>query len=209
MVEGARLESVLWVKPYEGSNPSLSAKIYRKDILHIHFNNNYFISDITPEDKDAYLEHLKEKLIYDQTLAIPYPYTESSFNEWLATLKKQKELNGRSICWGIKNNENYLIGGIGYSNINYDGVKSHRSEIGYWLAKDCWNQGIMTAAIKKCVEIGFEEFDLIRITAHIFAFNVASQRVLEKAGFQFEGFLKKHYQKDGKIFDGKLYAIVR
>jgi RimJ/RimL family protein N-acetyltransferase len=50
---------------------------------------------------------------------------------------------------------------------------------------------------------------LIRITANVFAFNLGSARVLEKSGFQLEGFLRKHYKKDGKIFDGKLYAKIR
>lgn len=40
-------------------------------------NDSYFISDIAPSDKPAFLEHLQEKQIYDQTLAIPFPYTEA------------------------------------------------------------------------------------------------------------------------------------
>ena len=50
---------------------------------------------------------------------------------------------------------------------------------------------------------------LVRITAHVFESNSASAGVLEKNGFVCEGHLRKHYLKDGRFFDGKLYALVR
>lgn len=66
----------------------------------------------------------------------------------------------------------------------------------------------MTEAVKKASEYGFKELGLTRITAHVFHFNVASAKVLEKTGYKCEGYLRSHYQKDGKIFDGKLYALL-
>src|SRR6266581_3364784 len=50
---------------------------------------------------------------------------------------------------------------------------------------------------------GFEEFGLVKITAHVFTHNPASARVLEKCGFQEEEFLRKHYFKDGKFIDAR------
>jgi RimJ/RimL family protein N-acetyltransferase len=58
-------------------------------------------------------------------------------------------------------------------------------------------------------EYSFSELGLIRITAHVFHFNAVSARVLEKAGFSLEGRLRKHYKKDGAVFDGLLYAKIR
>ncbi len=45
--------------------------------------------------------------------------------------------------------------------------------------------------------------------AEPFSYNIASCRVLEKAGFQFEGLLRKNAVKNGKIVDMKMYALVR
>jgi RimJ/RimL family protein N-acetyltransferase len=67
----------------------------------------------------------------------------------------------------------------------------------------------MTEAVKVVTDFGWEKFGLERITAPVFDFNEASARVLEKVGYILEGLLRKHYQKDGKIFDSKLYAIIK
>jgi [ribosomal protein S5]-alanine N-acetyltransferase len=87
--------------------------------------------------------------------------------------------------------------------------KSHRAEIGYWIAKPYWNRGIMTAVVRRACQCAFEEFGLIKIIAHVFDANPASARVLEKCGFEQEGYLKKHYLKDGQYLDVRLYARLR
>lgn len=50
---------------------------------------------------------------------------------------------------------------------------------------------------------------MCRIFAGIFEWNPASMRVLEKAGYSFEGRLRKSVTKDGQTIDQMLYAIVR
>ena len=171
-------------------------------------NDSYYISDITAADKPAFLEHLKEKQIYDQTLAIPFPYTEADADWWINhNIEATAKQGGRSVNWAIRrSSDDFLVGGIGFLGLTIG--KDHMAELGYWLAKPCWNNGIMTAAVRKAVEFAFKEFALTRITANVFHFNTGSARVLEKAGFQCEGTLRSHYKKDGKIFDGKLYAIL-
>jgi [ribosomal protein S5]-alanine N-acetyltransferase len=67
----------------------------------------------------------------------------------------------------------------------------------------------MTVAVQAVCRHGFEELGLGKITAHIFSFNAASMRVVEKCGFQLQGYLKKHFLKDGEFIDAKAYALVR
>ena len=55
----------------------------------------------------------------------------------------------------------------------------------------------------------FSAFDLCRLYAHVFAFNGASMRVLEKAGYACEAVLRKAATKEGKTVDVYLYAAVR
>ena len=175
--------------------------------MKLSIDGSFYISDITPNDKAAYLEHLTEKQIYDQTLNIPYPYTEKDANWWINHISEETQKQGKSVNWAIRRQDGYLVGGIGYHGLEVG--KTHKAELGYWLCKPYWGKGLMTQAVKKVVEFGLEELGLIRITAHIFDFNTGSARVLEKSGFQLEGHLRKNYKKDGKIFDGKLYAKVR
>lgn len=136
--------------------------------MKLKINDAYYISDIVPSDKPAYLEHLKEKQIYDQTLAIPFPYTEADADWWInhnieATLKQ----DGRSVNWAIRrSDDDSLIGGIGFLGLKIG--ESHVAELGYWLAKPYWNKGVMTEAVKTATEYGFKELGLIRITANVF-----------------------------------------
>lgn len=64
----------------------------------------------------------------------------------------------------------------------------------------------MTEAVVAFIDFCFENFKLRRIYAEPFANNRASARVPEKAGFTFEGRLKKNVIKDGKVLDSLLYA---
>src|SRR3989338_4862144 len=111
-----------------------------KRFMKLQVNDAVFISDITPADKQAYLEHLQEKQIYDQTLAIPFPYTETDADWWINHISEETQKQGRSINWAIRRQDGYLIGGIGFQELKVG--KSHKSELGYWLAKPYWNQGI-------------------------------------------------------------------
>jgi RimJ/RimL family protein N-acetyltransferase len=67
----------------------------------------------------------------------------------------------------------------------------------------------MTKVVRALCEHAFAEWNLVRITAHVFPFNNASAKVLEKNGFLLEGVLRKHHWKAGNFLDAKLYALVR
>ena len=175
--------------------------------MNIKIDNHYSITDIFPGDKSAYVKHLAEKQIYEQTLNIPYPYTDADADWWINHVAEETKKQGQSVNWAVRKSDGLLIGGIGFRG--FEPGKSHRAEIGYWLAKPYWGQGIMANAAKLASDFAFKELGLVRITANVFLFNMGSCRVLEKAGFQLEGILRKHYKKDGNVFDGKLYAKLK
>src|SRR5262249_12487572 len=140
------------------------------------------LSQIQPLDKAACVEHFREKEIYDRTLRIPYPYTEKDFDEFMALIEKMRQEQGNTFGWAIRNGEDYLMGGLGFDRLVPG--KSHRAEIGYWLAKPYWGKGIMTAVVGAACRFAFEEYRVIKISAHVFAGSTRSARVLEKSGFQ-------------------------
>lgn len=170
-------------------------------------NDRIHLSELLPSDQPACVEHFKEREIYDRTIRIPYPYTAADFQTWLAIVENAKKEQGQQVHWAIRNDNTFLIGGCGFNNLQVG--KSHRAEIGYWLAKPYWGQGIMTAVVRTLCNHGFEQLGLVKIEAHVFADNTASAKVLQKCGFQQEGFLRKHYFKDGKFIDARLFALVR
>lgn len=82
-------------------------------------------------------------------------------------------------------------------------------ELGYWLAEPFWGKGVMTQAVCQMTEYAFSSLGKNRVFAQPFAQNFASQRVLEKAGFQREGVLRKSVYKNGVFQDAVLYAKVQ
>lgn len=170
-------------------------------------NGQVHLSEFQPSDKDALVNYLNDRDIYERTLRIPFPYTEADADEWLALAAKITRQQGQPIQWAIRSPDDALIGGCGFEGIQVG--KSHRAEVGYWLAKPYWGQGIMTAVVQRVCQHAFEEFGLAKITAHVFSHNPASARVLEKCGFQEEGLLRKHFLKDGQSIDARLFGLLR
>lgn len=70
-------------------------------------------------------------------------------------------------------------------------------------------QGIMTEAVKQICEYVFDKSDIIRIYAEPFSHNIASCKVPEKVGFQYEGTLRNNAIKNGKVVDMKMYSLLK
>jgi len=135
---------------------------------------------------------------------IPYPYTEKDALEFInSTLTAEKDTQySFAICYYGK-----AIGSIGV--FRKDDVHRYTSEMGYYIAEPYWGKGIMAEAIKQMCFYIFENTDIVRIFAEPYATNTASCRVLEKAGFQFEGVLRQNAIKNGQFLDVMMYAILK
>lgn len=66
--------------------------------------------------------------------------------------------------------------------------------LGYALGKNQWGRGVMTEATRLVVDALWQDPAVWRIEAHTHVDNVSSQRVLEKAGFQREGVLRRAFK---------------
>ena len=150
----------------------------------------------TMEDKDglkAVCNAVDRKYLSDR---LPYPYSDEDAEWWINMVS---ENDGRTGVWRLIFVDGKLAGNIsveqGHSVYNKD------SEIGYFLLTDYWSKGIMTQAVKEICRIAFEKLDIIRITGVYYEPNAASGRVLEKAGFEYEGTRKKGVAKGDRIYD--------
>ena len=109
--------------------------------------------------------------------------------------------------WGIEFKENHrLIGTIGFMWINRD---HHSAEVGYSLARDYWNRGIMSEALEAVLDEGFLNLGLHRIEAQHEVDNPASGRVMAKCGMLYEGCVRGRLYNKGRYVDVALYAILR
>ena len=129
----------------------------------------------------------------------PHPYTIEDAHTFLKSV-----INSEPVTLFCIEASEAAVGGIGI-RIGAD-VHRQTAELGYWLSQEFWGRGIMTEAVADFTDFSFENFQLRRIYAEPFGNNPASARVLEKAGFTFEGRLKSNVLKDGKLLDSLLYA---
>lgn len=82
------------------------------------------------------------------------------------------------------------------------------AELAYWIAHEHWNEGYATAAVAAILEYGFDELGLHRVKAATFADNEASQRVLEKVGFDREGVAREEAYVEGAWRDCVNYGLL-
>jgi len=156
-------------------------------------------------DAPALAEAINNKKILDNLRdGLPFPYTEKDAEEFISSvLSCDKNSN---FVFAILYTDR-VIGSIGV--YRKDNIHRIAAELGYYIAEPYWGKGIMTRAVRRICDYVFENTDIIRIFAEPFAHNAASCRVLEKAGFRFEGVLRKNAVKNGQVIDMKMYAILR
>ena len=135
---------------------------------------------------------------------LPYPYTEQDGKEFISAMLSADE--NETFAFAITVN-NMVIGSIGI--FRQGNIHRQTAELGYYIAEEYWGKGIMTEAVKQICEYIFAKSDIIRIYAEPFAYNIASCRVLEKVGFQYEGTLRNNAVKNSKVIDMKMYSLLK
>lgn len=133
-----------------------------------------------------------------------YPYTIENAEKYINDCASNDETRQ---CKRAIVVDGQAVGGIGA--FIKDDVYCKSCEIGYWLGEPFWNRGIISEAIKQICDLVFEKYDVVRIFAEPYAYNVGSRKALEKSGFQLEGILKKSVLKNGEIFDSCIYALIK
>ena len=135
---------------------------------------------------------------------LPYPYTEQDGKDDISAMLSANENETFAFAVTV---DNKVIGSIGV--FRQENIHKQTAELGYYVAEEYWGKGIMTKAVKQICEYVFDISDIIRIYAEPFACNRASCRVLEKAGFQYEGTLRSNAIKNGKVLDMKMYSLLK
>lgn len=163
---------------------------------------NYKLRSFQDDDAISLSKYANNRKIWlNLRDAFPHPYTIEDARNFIENAKaKQPET-----FFAITYNEE-VIGSLGF-NIGQD-VHRKTAELGFWLAEQYWNRGIITAAIQVAVKYAFEKYGVVRIYAEPYSTNTGSIKVLEKGGFKFEGLLKSSVFKDDKILDQLLYAKI-
>ncbi|HEX5396933.1 MAG TPA: GNAT family protein [Candidatus Limnocylindria bacterium] len=99
------------------------------------------------------------------------------------------------------------IGTIGFHDVDYE---NGGAEFGIAIGeKDEWNKGYGTDAVNAICDFGFGALRLERIELGVYAGNARARRAYEKAGFVFEGALRRAHFNEGEYVDVECMALLR
>lgn len=154
-------------------------------------------------DLKALLRHANNpKIAANLRDQFPHPYTRRDGTDFLDYAQLQEPECSFALEYGGE-----AVGGVGFL-LGRD-IARISAEMGYWLGEELWGRGLATRAVQATSDWAFDNYKLTRVFAMAFAHNAASIRVLEKAGFEREGVLRRSAIKNGGVLDQILYAKVR
>lgn len=135
---------------------------------------------------------------------LPFPYTEKDAEDYIVSMLSADKFKTFAFAIVV---DSKVIGSIGV--FRCENIHSRTAEMGYYIGELYWGNGYATSAVQQVCQYVFDNSDIIRIFAEPFARNKRSCRVLEKAGFQYEGTLRSNAVKNGDVLDMKMYAFIK
>ena len=112
------------------------------------------------------------------------------FYAWVATLQGDEIVIGTCSLFGVR--------------------RDHaRCVIGYSLSPERWGHGYASEMLRLAIDFAFGPLALNRIEADIDPQNIASCRLVERAGFKREGTLRERWRVGGGVQDTALYGLLR
>ncbi len=164
---------------------------------------NYILRTWEAKDAPSLAKYLDNKKIWDNCRdALPYPYKLEDAKGFIEMIKQKEGIH--DFCIEV-NGE--AIGNIGF--VPETDIQRFNAEVGYVIGEPYWNQGIVTDALKEAIHYYFSHSDKVRIFAYVFAYNIPSIRVLEKAGFTKVGIMRQSIYKNERFIDAHCYELVK
>ena len=162
---------------------------------------------VQPTDAEAIYKGAQDPEVPKFT-TLPANYTLDMAINFSKNRVVERHANRAEILFAIdllnSEGKSSFAGVISLHSIDFN---NHRAEIGYWLVKEARNQGVGTAAVELLTEYGLMTMGFRRVDALVDNRNEASKRLLIKAGYEFEGLLKKYVTRpDGSQIDMAVFA---
>ncbi len=165
--------------------------------------DGFILREMRLDDAPAMQKHADNPLIFNALFdRFPSPYTLADAIDFIK-LRIADEVQTKFAI--IIDGE--LVGVIGI-DLRED-IYRKSALIGYWLGDKYWGRGIMPKVVKRVVDYGFANLDIVRLQAGVLGNNPKSMRVLEKAGFIKEAVCKDAIVKNNVVMDEHLYAILK
>jgi RimJ/RimL family protein N-acetyltransferase len=160
---------------------------------------------VSEDDVDSLYEIFSDPQVMRYWSVTPFANREAA-----AALQREiieGNLKGSVWKWGLAlRDSNKLIGTATLFNLNLD---NGRAEIGYAMGRSYWGHGYMNEALQALIKHAFDVVQLRRLEADVDPRNTASIRILERLGFQREGYLRERWHVGGEIQDALFYGLLK
>ena len=108
--------------------------------------------------------------------------------------------------WGVaRRGDNSLIGTCTLWHLD---PQNRRAEIGFVLGREHWGHGFMTEGLIALIDFSFAELGLRRLEADVDPENAPSIALLERLGFEYEGFMRERWLVAGEVYDSLFYGLL-
>ncbi|MFZ6743237.1 GNAT family N-acetyltransferase [Undibacterium sp. JH2W] len=160
------------------------------------------LRNIRSSDAEIWYAYLKNPDVIRHT-----SWNLSSVDDLLPQLSSfEGDLPNSSIRLAIVTQaDDQLIGTVGFHTVS---DLNRSAELAYDMAPEYWGKGIMRLAATALCEWGFHEAGYNRIQATVLESNSNSCKVLERMGFQREGYLRAFRMVRGKPGNFWIYALI-
>jgi 8-oxo-dGTP diphosphatase len=135
------------------------------------------IRPLRAEDAGALFRQVNDYSVAGNLARVPFPYPEALAATWIASTHEQA-VRGEGYHLAITDAAGALLGCVGLTM-----MQGHQAELGYWIGRAHWRQGIATEAARALLDWGFAERGLSRVIASALVDNHGSQAVLRHLGF--------------------------
>ncbi len=155
------------------------------------------------EDIDSIYQACQDPTISTFT-RVPYPYDREMAEEFVRGCDISYR-NHQGIVFAIE------VGGQFAGTIGLHGIQlgDHCAEVGYWIEKSHRGKGLGTAALRSILDFSLKVMEFRRIEGLADYNNLASQRVMERAGMVRDALLRNRVTKpNGEQIDMVLLSIV-
>jgi ribosomal-protein-serine acetyltransferase len=155
------------------------------------------------------LAHLSEwKVWYEKLMSKRevQVFIDANYRQTVELLSPEQELiNHPGFQCGIFAEDGTVLGMVGFQGLN---LRNHIAAIGYWLVESAQGKGIMTLAVQKLIEYGWDVLGIHRYEIQVWVGNKRSSSVAERLGFVKESILKEIEYRNGEYLDHYLYRLI-
>ena len=133
-------------------------------------------------------------------LALPWPEPLSGTRQWWEGRRASGEPT-----FAIETVAGELVGVCSLEDIN---SRARSAWLGIWIAKEHWNRGYGTEAVRLLCAFAFREMNLQRISLLVYETNPRGRRAYEKVGFKEEGRLRRAHFVGGEHIDTLIMGLL-